>query len=66
MSLTFPLWLAQEHPKIPFAGAQAVLALAEFHGIEMPITHAVCRVLFENVAPRDAVHALLSRDAKAE
>jgi uncharacterized protein len=29
MSLTFPLWLAQEHPKIPFAGAQAVLALAE-------------------------------------
>jgi uncharacterized protein len=29
MSLTFPLWLAQEHPKIPLAGAQAVLALAE-------------------------------------
>jgi glycerol-3-phosphate dehydrogenase (NAD(P)+) len=26
----------------------------------------VCRVLFEDVAPRDAVHALLSRDAKAE
>ena len=46
--------------------AHAVLALAESHGIDMPITHAVCRVLFENVAPRDAVHALLSRDAKAE
>ena len=46
--------------------ARAVLALAESHGIDMPITHAVCRVLFENVAPRDAVHALLSRDAKAE
>ena len=46
--------------------ARAVLALAEAHGIEMPITHAVCRVLFENVAPRDAVQALLSRDAKAE
>jgi glycerol-3-phosphate dehydrogenase (NAD(P)+) len=46
--------------------ARAVLALAEAHGIEMPITHAVCRVLFESIAPRDAVHALLSRDAKAE
>jgi glycerol-3-phosphate dehydrogenase (NAD(P)+) len=32
----------------------------------MPITQAVCRVLFDNVAPRDAVQALLSRDAKAE
>ena len=46
--------------------ARAVLALAQSPGIEMPITHAVCRVLFEDVAPRDAVHALLSRDAKAE
>jgi glycerol-3-phosphate dehydrogenase (NAD(P)+) len=46
--------------------ARAVLALAEAHGIDMPITHAVCRVLFENVAPGDAVQALLSRDSKAE
>lgn len=46
--------------------ARAVLSLAESHNIDMPITHAVCRVLFDNVAPRDAVHALLSRDAKAE
>jgi glycerol-3-phosphate dehydrogenase (NAD(P)+) len=46
--------------------ARAVLALAQSRGIEMPITQAVCRVLFENVAPRDAVQALLSRDAKAE
>src|SRR5450755_2961486 len=29
MSLTFPLWLAQQHPKIPQTGAHAVLALAE-------------------------------------
>jgi uncharacterized protein len=29
MSLTFPLWLAQQHPTIPPAGAQAILALAE-------------------------------------
>ncbi|SPB17422.1 NAD(P)H-dependent glycerol-3-phosphate dehydrogenase [Caballeronia novacaledonica] len=46
--------------------ARAVLGLAHSRGIEMPITQAVCRVLFENVAPRDAVQALLSRDAKAE
>ncbi|WP_244814544.1 NAD(P)H-dependent glycerol-3-phosphate dehydrogenase [Caballeronia sp. Lep1P3] len=46
--------------------ARAVLSLAQSRGIDMPITHAVCRVLFENVTPRDAVQALLSRDAKAE
>ncbi len=46
--------------------ARAVLALARSRGIEVPITEAVCRVLFDNVAARDAVHALLSRDSKAE
>ncbi|WP_206997287.1 NAD(P)H-dependent glycerol-3-phosphate dehydrogenase [Trinickia mobilis] len=46
--------------------AQAVLALARAHAIEMPITQAVCAVLFEGVAPRDAVSALLRRDARAE
>jgi protein Tex len=29
MSLTFPSWLAAQHPQIPQAGAQAILALAE-------------------------------------
>ena len=29
MSLTFPGWLAAQHPQIPQAGAQAILALAE-------------------------------------
>ncbi|TDV18469.1 NAD(P)H-dependent glycerol-3-phosphate dehydrogenase [Paraburkholderia caballeronis] len=46
--------------------AQAVLAIARAHAIDMPITQAVCAVLFEGVAPRDAVSALLRRDAKAE
>jgi len=46
--------------------AQAVLAIARAHAIDMPITQAVCAVLFEAVAPRDAVDALLRRDAKAE
>ncbi len=27
--MTFPAWLGQQHPKIPLAGAQAILALAE-------------------------------------
>jgi glycerol-3-phosphate dehydrogenase (NAD(P)+) len=46
--------------------AQAVLAIARAHAIEMPITQAVCSVLFDGVAPRDAVSALLRRDARAE
>ncbi|OLL33464.1 glycerol-3-phosphate dehydrogenase [Burkholderia sp. SRS-W-2-2016] len=46
--------------------AQAVLSIARAHSIEMPITQAVCAVLFDGVAPRDAVSALLRRDSKAE
>jgi glycerol-3-phosphate dehydrogenase (NAD(P)+) len=46
--------------------ARAVLAIARAHGIDMPITEAVCSVLFDGVAPREAVNGLLRRDAKAE
>jgi len=46
--------------------ARSVLAIAQANGIDMPITSAVCDVLFNGVAPRDAVSALLRRDAKAE
>jgi len=46
--------------------AQAVLSIARRHHIDMPITQAVCSVLFDHVAPRDAVSALLARGAKAE
>lgn len=46
--------------------AQAVLAIAQAHGVDVPITRAVCAVLFDGVAPRDAVDALLRRDARAE
>jgi len=46
--------------------ARAVLAIARAHAIDVPITEAVCAVLFEGVAPHDAVNALLRRDAKAE
>ncbi len=46
--------------------AKAVLAIAQAHGVDMPITQAVCSVLFDGVAPRAAVDALLRRDARAE
>jgi len=35
-------------------------------GIDMPITRAVCAVLFGGISPRDAVERLLARDPKGE
>jgi glycerol-3-phosphate dehydrogenase (NAD(P)+) len=32
----------------------------------MPITSAVCAILFEGVEPRSAVSALLARDPRSE
>jgi glycerol-3-phosphate dehydrogenase (NAD(P)+) len=40
--------------------------LAQVHGVEMPITEQVFKVINENLPPRDAVHALLTRDLKSE
>ena len=46
--------------------AQAVLKRARTLGIELPITQAVCQVLYEGVAPIEAVTRLLSRVATSE
>jgi glycerol-3-phosphate dehydrogenase (NAD(P)+) len=46
--------------------AQAVLALGHRHQVDLPITAAVCQVLFDHVAPRQAVAELLARQARAE
>jgi glycerol-3-phosphate dehydrogenase (NAD(P)+) len=46
--------------------APEVLRLAERHGVDMPVTRAVNRVLYENVSPRQAVEELLHRNQKAE
>ena len=46
--------------------ARAVRALARRHAIEMPITDAVCAVVFEGLAPRAAVERLLTRDPRPE
>lgn len=41
-------------------------ALAEKHGVEMPIVETTYNILFENLAPRDAIHELMSRDLRHE
>jgi glycerol-3-phosphate dehydrogenase (NAD(P)+) len=45
---------------------QAVLDLADRYGIEMPIAQQVGRVLYEGARPREAVLALMTREAKPE
>ncbi len=46
--------------------ARATLALARQHSVEMPITEAVCAVLFEGKTPAAAVAGLLAREPRAE
>lgn len=46
--------------------ARDVHELARIHAVEMPITQAVCTVLFEGGSPDKAVNTLLRRKAKAE
>ncbi len=46
--------------------ARAARALGQSHGIDLPITEAVCAVLFDGVAPKQAVSRLLAREARAE
>ncbi|HEY9097572.1 MAG TPA: NAD(P)H-dependent glycerol-3-phosphate dehydrogenase [Thiobacillus sp.] len=46
--------------------APEVRALASEQGVDMPITRAVCQVLFEGVAAAKAVDVLLNREIKAE
>ncbi len=46
--------------------SQAVVKLAEREDVEMPISSEVYKVLFENKNPIEALHDLLSREAKPE
>ena len=48
------------------ASARAALEHARAHHVVMPITEAVCAVLFEARAPREAVQQLLARDPRPE
>ena len=45
---------------------KAVCELARQHDVDMPITQAVHSILFEGLAPRDAINALMHREPKAE
>ena len=46
--------------------ARALHALALAHGVEMPITAAVCEVLDGQASPAEAVQALMRRDPRPE
>ena len=46
--------------------AREVSRLAESMNVEMPISRAVCQVLFEGMPPGKAVEGLLNREPKAE
>jgi glycerol-3-phosphate dehydrogenase (NAD(P)+) len=46
--------------------AREVAALASELGVDMPITRAVCLMLFEGLPAAQAVDALLNRHIKAE
>jgi glycerol-3-phosphate dehydrogenase (NAD(P)+) len=48
------------------ASARAALGHARALRVDMPITEAVCAVLFESRAPREAVQQLLGRDPRPE
>ncbi len=48
------------------ATTASVHALAQRHGIEMPITEAVYQILFENKPPREALRELMQRAPKHE
>ena len=48
------------------ATAKSARALAKKHGIDMPITEAVCRMLEEDVPAAEAMRSLLSREARSE
>ncbi|MHC4840128.1 MAG: NAD(P)H-dependent glycerol-3-phosphate dehydrogenase [Planctomycetota bacterium] len=46
--------------------AAALKQLADRHGVEMPITEAVCEVIYNNTSPREAVERLMTRQIRAE
>jgi glycerol-3-phosphate dehydrogenase (NAD(P)+) len=48
------------------ATTRSVLDLARRHKVEMPISRAVYRIIFEGQAPKDAVAGLMARELKAE
>jgi len=48
------------------SNADAIVRLGQLHGVEMPISSAVYRVLYEAASPGAMVEELLNRELKAE
>ena len=46
--------------------ARAIRSVAARAGVEMPLCEMAYRVLYEGLAPKDAVRALMSRPIRAE
>ncbi len=46
--------------------ARTAVALAEEHGVELPIAQEVASILFDGKSPKQAVQDLMERDLKAE
>ena len=46
--------------------AKSVYNLSRKLGVEMPICHEVYHVLYDGIAPKEAVHRLMTRDLKQE
>jgi glycerol-3-phosphate dehydrogenase (NAD(P)+) len=46
--------------------ARAALRLGTSHGVELPITAQIARVMFDEVSPAEAIVALMARDATEE
>lgn len=46
--------------------ARSVYNLSRRLDVEMPISHAVYRILYDNLAPKEAVYQLMTRDLKNE
>ena len=45
---------------------ESARALAQRHGVEMPITEQVYRVLFQGASPKEAITELMTREARPE
>src|SRR6185503_14643126 len=58
----------QATPKVAegYWTARVVADRARVLGVDMPLADAVTRVLYQGLAPRDAVRVLMERDPKAE
>jgi glycerol-3-phosphate dehydrogenase (NAD(P)+) len=46
--------------------AKSVYDLSRLLGVEMPISHGIYRVLYEDLPPREALYQLMTRDLKQE